>query len=321
MGGKRFSGTNTRQQRRWRFADCTFDEANWVLTVGGQRVPMESIPLNVLRELLMRAGELVSKEDLFNAVWPRVAVVEASLPTAMTKLRRALADHCRDTPIIETVSGIGYRLTIPVEVDELPLGAQEAGTSAAAEAGQCDPTSASYGVGVSRPQMPSKLRVPVWALAGALAGFVAIAVGYALAPTLRRPAPQASSLTQRDAANALRRLDIGAIEDMLAAGWSPNKAFDEQGNGAVNYVLDICEWDRRHDQGQLLLMVRTLIDGGAQLDRRNIWGDTPYSIAKAQRYCGPTHPVTNSLRTICYAGFQALGDRCLATYELGRRTN
>ena len=82
---------------------------------------------------------------------------------------------------------------------------------------------------------------------------------------------------------------------MLAAGWNPNRPFDNEGNGAINYVLNICEWDRGHDQEQMVLMVRTLIDGGARLDHRNVWGDTPYSIAKAVRYCGPNHPVTRSI--------------------------
>lgn len=312
MGDERFSGTTSRQQRRWSFADCTFDEANWVLSIAGQRVPMESKPLYVLRELLVRAGELVSKEDLLDAVWPRVAVVEASLPTAMAKLRRALADHRRDHPIIETVSGIGYRLAIPVEVQEVPLNPRGNGTSAEAETAQPDS---------ARPDT-ARPKVPAWVVAAAVAVLAAVGIGTALAPTPHRsPAPETVSISQRDAMNALRKLDVGAIDDMLAAGWDPKTPFDEQGNGALNIVLGTCEWDRQHDQGRLLLMVRTLIDGGARLDHRNVWGDTPYSIAKAQRYCGPTHPATNSLRTMCYAGFQPLGDRCLASYELGRRTN
>ena len=52
---------------------------------------------------------------------------------------------------------------------------------------------------------------------------------------------------------------------------------------------------------------------------RNSWGDTPYSIAKAKRYCGPDHPVTQMLRKMCYSGATPLGDRCLASYEIGRR--
>ena len=64
------------------------------------------------------------------------------------------------------------------------------------------------------------------------------------------------------------------------------------------------------------MKARTLIEGGVQIDRRNVWGDTPYSIAKAPRYCGPDHPVTQMLEAICYGGTLGPRDLCLATYEL-----
>lgn len=84
-------------------------------------------------------------------------------------------------------------------------------------------------------------------------------------------------------------------------------------------LLNNCEWDRAHDQRKMLLLARTLLDGGAKLDHHNVWGDTPYSIAKAERYCGPDHPVTQMLLTLCYAGGTPVGDRCQATYEMRRR--
>ena len=33
------------RRRRWSFADCVFDEANWTLIVDGRRVPVETKPL------------------------------------------------------------------------------------------------------------------------------------------------------------------------------------------------------------------------------------------------------------------------------------
>lgn len=311
MRETRGSGVISRWQRRWSFADCLFDEANWSLFVGGRRVALETKPLLVLRELLERPGDLVSKQDLLDAVWPGVAVVEASLPTAVAKLRRAFDDHKRQTPIIETVSKIGYRLTVPVDMSEDPPAvsrdmAETCSTRAPPEEHAPRPSESVAG---SR-------RIA----AGVFAG-LALVAGVAASPMLQRPLlRQPAGISQREAANALRRLDIPAIEGMLAAGWDPNTPFDGEGNGAINHALNMCEWDRRHDQRKLLLLIRTLIDGGARLDQRNIWGDTPYSIAKAERYCGPDHPVTESLHTMCYAGYRALGDRCLATYELARRT-
>lgn len=106
-----------RRRRRWRFANAVFDEANWSLQVDGQTAELESKPLQVLHELLLNAGEAVTKGELMDAVWPGVHVVEASLTTAVSKLRGALND--RDAVVIQTLPRLGYRLTAPVEVEQL----------------------------------------------------------------------------------------------------------------------------------------------------------------------------------------------------------
>ena len=311
MPESRPNGVDQRRRRRWVFADCVFDEANWTLVVDGQRVAIETKPLELLREFLNRAGDLVSKDELLDLIWPDVMVVEASLTTAVHKLRSALNDDRRSTHIIETVPRIGYRLNIPVEVEDSSTAPRLSWAS-----------SADLRSSGNAPAAPIPAR-RAWAgptrllsISGGLA-IAAVVSAFALGPSQYVSATRtAAPFTQRDAANALRKLDVGAVEQLLAAGWDPNKAFDDQGNGAINYVLNRCEWDRGHDEEQMVLMVRTLIDGGARLDRRNAWGDTPYSIAKAVRYCGPNHPVTQSIRTMCYAGYKPLGDRCLASYEV-----
>lgn len=306
MAGARLRGADCRQRRRWSFAGCVFDEANWSLIVGGRRVAIETKPLELLRELLLGAGNLVSKEELLDAIWPDVVVVEASLPTAVRKLRCALQDDERESHIIEMVPRLGYRLAVPVEVEDLsvaPIASISVARPAANTTTATDRTATGIGRQIS------------------LAG-LAIAVGsVALAIALYQSAPPtaAQTLTQRDAATALRKLDLVTIEAMLNAGWNPNRPFDNNDNGALNILLNNCEWDPAHDQRAMLLIARTLIDGGARLDHRNIWGDTPYSIAKAKRYCGPDHPVTNMIRTLCYAGYKPPGDRCLASYEIARR--
>jgi DNA-binding winged helix-turn-helix (wHTH) protein len=308
----RLGGPHQRGRRRWVFADCVFDEADWALVVNDQRVSIESKPLELLRELLNRAGDLLTKDELLDGVWPDVTVVEASLTTAVRKLRIALNDEQRPTQIIETVPRIGYRLNIPVEVED-SAGAARISWSASDDLrrrGRVPATKAAAG----KRSLPSR---PV--LLGSC--LIIIPMLTALAVIHERHIPrtqqgQAQAFTQRRAADALRRLDVPAIEAMLAAGWNPNTPFDKEGNAALNYVLNECEWDRGHDKQQMVLMVRTLFEAGAKLDHRNVWGDTPYSIAKAVRYCGPDHPVTRSIRAMCYAGLNPLGDRCLASYEM-----
>src|SRR5438067_1480564 len=98
--------------RLWRFADYEFDELSRELQVTGQAADLESKPLDILLQLLLHAGEVVTKEELLESVWPDVMVVDGSLATAVSKLRRAMGDD--DHPAILTVPRVGYRLGVPV---------------------------------------------------------------------------------------------------------------------------------------------------------------------------------------------------------------
>ena len=98
--------------RLWRFADYEFDELGRELRVKGRPVEVESKPLEILLQLLLHAGEVVTKEELLESVWPDVTVVDGSLATAVSKLRKAMGDE--DHPTIVTIPRIGYRLAVPV---------------------------------------------------------------------------------------------------------------------------------------------------------------------------------------------------------------
>jgi DNA-binding winged helix-turn-helix (wHTH) protein/serine/threonine protein kinase len=98
--------------RLWRFADYEFDELGRELRVKGGVVELESKPLDILLQLLLHAGEVVTKEELLESVWPDVMVVDGSLATAVSKLRKAMGDE--DHPVIVTVPRVGYRLAVPV---------------------------------------------------------------------------------------------------------------------------------------------------------------------------------------------------------------
>lgn len=98
----------------WSFGSCTFDEWRLELWVSGERLEVESRPLELLRHLLRHSGELVTKDELLEAVWPGRIPSESVLTKAMAKLRQALRDE--DQEIIRTVYGQGYRLVTPVSV-------------------------------------------------------------------------------------------------------------------------------------------------------------------------------------------------------------
>src|ERR1700724_4016166 len=98
--------------RLWRFADYDLDEMGRELRVKGRPVELESKPLDILLQLLLHAGEVVTKEEFLESVWPDVIVVDGSLATAVSKLRKAMGDE--DHPMIVTVPRVGYRLAVPV---------------------------------------------------------------------------------------------------------------------------------------------------------------------------------------------------------------
>ena len=116
-------------QRLWTFGNCTLDEANRLLTINGATADLEAKPFDMLLELLRHAGEVVTKDELLDAVWPSVTVSEGSLTTALSKLRRTIGDTEGKT--IVTVPRIGYRFAAPVSiapsVPQAPLLAIETG--------------------------------------------------------------------------------------------------------------------------------------------------------------------------------------------------
>src|ERR1041384_8300460 len=79
-------------QNVWRFADCEVNEMRRDLSVGGKHVELEAKPWEVLRQLLLHAGEVVTKDELLDAVWPGLTVVDGSLATAVSKVRKAIGD-------------------------------------------------------------------------------------------------------------------------------------------------------------------------------------------------------------------------------------
>lgn len=78
----------------------------------GKPVPVGSTALEVLHHLLRARGDLVTKDDLFDAVWSDVVVVENTLHQHIRALRKALGDRAG---LIDTVARRGYRFTGSVE--------------------------------------------------------------------------------------------------------------------------------------------------------------------------------------------------------------
>ena len=96
------------------FGPFRLDRGNALLRRGDDRVVLAPKPFEVLCCLVERAGELVTKDELLDAVWPNLHVSESSLTVAVNALRSALGDDRQTPQYIETVTRRGYRLIVPV---------------------------------------------------------------------------------------------------------------------------------------------------------------------------------------------------------------
>jgi adenylate cyclase len=77
--------------------------------IDGTQVAVGSRALDVLGALIDRAGDLVTKDEVMDAVWPGTTVEDANLTVHISALRRVL-DHGRsEGSCIQTVAGRGYR--------------------------------------------------------------------------------------------------------------------------------------------------------------------------------------------------------------------
>ncbi|HZP70418.1 MAG TPA: winged helix-turn-helix domain-containing protein [Pseudolabrys sp.] len=79
------------------------------LMSGDKEVRLTPKALALLSFIAERPGEVISKEELFAAVWPEVAVGDAALVTCIQELRKALRDNARRPRYIETLHRRGYR--------------------------------------------------------------------------------------------------------------------------------------------------------------------------------------------------------------------
>ena len=77
----------------------------------GKKLEVQPQPLQVLVSLLENAGEVVTREELRQKIWPADTFVdfEHSLNTAVKKLRQALGDSATQPKYIETLPRRGYR--------------------------------------------------------------------------------------------------------------------------------------------------------------------------------------------------------------------
>ncbi len=151
------------ESQRYRFGIFEFESASRQLWRDGVRVSMQAQPAQVLGCLIRRAGKVVSREDLRQAVWSGETFVDfdSGLNFCISQIRTALRDNSSQPLYIRTIPKIGYQFIAPVE--QLP---ERASVSA-----DHRPISSARSAG-------SKSRMPAFALGIGLFAGAVLAAGY-----------------------------------------------------------------------------------------------------------------------------------------------
>jgi cholera toxin transcriptional activator len=127
-----FAMPSPQTARRFRFGMFEADTATGELRKAGVRLRLQDQPFQVLISLLERPGEVLTREELRQKLWPDGTFVDFdhSLNSIINKLREVLGDSATSPRFIETLARRGYRFLAPV----LVAGENSAPTPAAATA-------------------------------------------------------------------------------------------------------------------------------------------------------------------------------------------
>ncbi len=115
-----YSGHRKYPSKLVRFGVFEVDFAKEELRRKGLQVKLQRQPFQVLRLLLERHGEFVTREQIRKTLWPEDQFVgfEQSISTAILRLRRALRENTAAPVYIESVARKGYRFIAPVVKEE-----------------------------------------------------------------------------------------------------------------------------------------------------------------------------------------------------------
>lgn len=100
------------------FAEFRLDPERGQLLRAATPIALTPKAFALLEYLAARAGRLVSKQELLDAIWPNVFVGEAVLKGTIRDVRRALGDDSHAPQFIETAHRRGYRFVAPVVAED-----------------------------------------------------------------------------------------------------------------------------------------------------------------------------------------------------------
>ena len=102
------------------FGAFSLDEERGRLWRGDVERPLRAKSFAVLRQLVLRRGRLVTKDELFRACWPDAAVSQTVLRVCIGEIRAALAEEGVASAVVESVGRRGYRLSASTAGSDAP---------------------------------------------------------------------------------------------------------------------------------------------------------------------------------------------------------
>jgi DNA-binding winged helix-turn-helix (wHTH) protein/WD40 repeat protein len=106
-----------------RFGVFELDLRTGELRKQGVRLKLQGKAFRLLQALLERPGQVVTREELGDRLWPSGVFVdtESGLNTAANRLRLTLGDSAESPRYVETLARTGYRFIAPVDIADEPL--------------------------------------------------------------------------------------------------------------------------------------------------------------------------------------------------------
>ena len=100
---------------RYTLGDYTLDTQRYELCRAGIPLQLQPKVFDLLAYLIQHRDRVVTRQDLFDALWPEQFVSEDALEWIIAEARRAVGDSGRAQRVIKTIRGRGYRFVAPIE--------------------------------------------------------------------------------------------------------------------------------------------------------------------------------------------------------------
>jgi TolB-like protein/DNA-binding winged helix-turn-helix (wHTH) protein/Flp pilus assembly protein TadD len=162
---------------RYRFGVFEADGRTGELRKQGRAIKLRGRPFDILVILLARGGDVVSRDELRQLLWPADTFVDFDhgLNSAMNRLREAIGDSAENPRFVETLPKRGYRFIAPIELLQRPVVTSE---PVAGPAHETPPAAVSPPVPGQQIVVSAPSRIVLLLATGALAIAIVIALLY-----------------------------------------------------------------------------------------------------------------------------------------------